>query len=193
MNDNQDLNLRLFLLYLIDKLPGQTHSDLVGHALSSLYLDYFSYNEHFSQLSEQGLIYVGYRKDDTRKDASGRSEERVYLTEKGRSVLLELMPDIPLPMRKTVDQLSQSSKEAREMKDNVSVSISAEHDGFYRLDCKLMQGGSSRMALSLLLPDEALCKKMALNWKSDSIAIYNDILARLHRDSVDEAKRNPET
>ncbi len=185
MNSSQDVNNKLFMLYLIDKLPGKTESDLVSIALSSLYLDYFSYNEILAKLQEQALIYIGLKKDDQRKDARGRSESRVYLTDQGRAVLGELLQDLPLPMRATVDRLSLASKDDFETKDNVIVNYKSEHDGYYRIDLKIMDGLDSRFDLSLLLPDEASCKRMAKNWKTNSFAIYNDVLSRLNQESVD--------
>ena len=185
MNSSQEVNNKLFMLYLIDTLPGKTESDLVIIALSSLYLDYFSYNEILAKLLEQALIYVGHKKDDPRKDALGRSEARVYLTDHGRSVLGELLQDLPLPMRGTVDRLSQAAKEEFETKDNIIVNYKTEHDGYFRIELKIMDGPDSRFALSLLLPDESSCKKMAKNWKANSFAIYKDILTRLNQEPVD--------
>ena len=51
MSANQDVNSKLFVLYLIDTFPGRTESDLVSLALSSLYLDYFGFHETLTKLN----------------------------------------------------------------------------------------------------------------------------------------------
>ena len=93
------------------------------------------------------------------------------------------MQDLPLPMKATVDNLRDSNRESLEIKDNIIVNFNQESDGYYRLELQLLDGLEKRFLLSLRLPDEATCKKMAKNWKANSFAIYNDILARLSNEA----------
>ncbi len=182
MQNQWEANNKLLLLYLVDKLPGQTESDLMGLAIKTLYFDFFTYKQHLEQLLSQNLVYCAYKKDDPRKDAKGRAEERVYLTEQGQNILTELRENIPYPMRNTVDALSQNSKEEIENKDSIIAQYSLASDGFYHLELQLMNGTDCRFRTTLMLADEVSCKKMAKNWKTNPYAIYQEFLRILQAD-----------
>lgn len=188
MKPTQETEAKLFLLYLAKRLPGRTPNDLMEIALKSCYLNYFDYQTLFERLLGQGLLYMAEMKNEARRDAEGRQEKRVYLGEQGELIVAELSKDLPLPMRAVADRLSLEHQDVLGRRDSVFAEYEAAGDGRYRLSLSLKAGAEKVLAMDLSLPTEALCQRIAAQWKRGYAELYMQLLRLLAEGAPEEAR-----
>ena len=164
---------KVVILSLAKTEPGITTNDLTLRALDTFYMDYFGFSEAYNDLVSQGLLMESVRKGEERVDAKGEPLRSVDLTPEGEDVLKALFPQLPLAVRRYLEEMHASRTKAHDIAYIPEAHKFSLDDGRYRCYLALREGkGAEIFHLSLVVPTASLAEKICQSFLKDPSSIY---------------------
>jgi len=172
-------NAKLIILYIIKAFPGIPISELTEHALSSLYMDYFSFVQALEELKRDRLVMRSVRKNEHHLDGMKKPIERCDVTPEGEAVLSFLIPKMPAGIRSYLTAATSSRRAEAKKASFVTADDSLEADGTYRVRLTLSDGIRQIAKLDLHAPDEKTANTMCQRWKTSTTDLYGNLIRSL--------------
>ncbi|MDI9470059.1 MAG: DUF4364 family protein [Bacillota bacterium] len=170
---------QIIILHIVQQLPGITRDELMQLVLGTLYMDYFSFGILTERLVEDGLLYIGRRKNEPLTDAAGRALERCDLTERGLEVHEALISRLPLPVRRHLGELLRLKLAERGDSESVIAAYRPDEDGRFLVTLALHENIVPLIEVSLRVPDEHMARSSIRRWREHYLEIYPLLLREL--------------
>ncbi|NLT11837.1 MAG: DUF4364 family protein [Clostridiaceae bacterium] len=179
MSNSQLPNAKLIILYILQKIPGISATDLMKQSIDSLYMDYFMFSQAKDELLRDHLMIESVRKGETRKTASGHPLALCDITPEGQSVLTRLLPTLPTAALSYLT--AEASKSIVQIKKSTEVRAYYEPDadGHYNVHLILKEGERYIINITLNAPNEKVAEHMIRRWKENTSTIYATLINQL--------------
>jgi len=179
VSNSQLPNAKLIILYILQKLPGISATDLMKQSIDSLYMDYFMFSQAKDELLRDHLMIESVRKGETRKNASGHPVALCDITPEGQSVLNRLLPTLPTAALSYLT--AEASKSVINIKKSTEIRayFEPDADGHYNVHMILKEGERIVANITLNAPTERIAEQMCTRWKSATSDIYATLINQL--------------
>lgn len=179
MPDENIVNKKVILLYLVNLSSDLTSHQLMTASLNTFYMDYFTFSDLSQELIRDGLLHLAQRKGETQTDTAGQPIMRYSITESGEQVLAALEHTIPIPvqqnLRRTVTEIAQTARRDESVTADYSPSITQG----WQVELTHRDRDTILMQISVNVPKEELAKQICENWLNDTEKIYPTLLRLL--------------
>lgn len=161
---------KLIILFMLENSQHPlSNSQISDFMLEKEYTNYFQLQETISDLAASGLI----------ESETVRNSTYYRLSEQGGITLSyfnkEISPGIKTDVRLFLKELGMQRKNAvTAMADYYETS-----HGSFSVRCKLLEKGSSRLELMMIMPTEEAAKAIKENWEKKSQDVYAYLMEEL--------------
>ncbi len=165
-----ELDIQILILYVLEKLPGVVEP----YTLSDLCLfdggfTWFDYSQCLAKLIRTGHI----------EEKDGGYE----ITEKGRRNVNTVATSLPYIVRAKADKLTAPVAAAMRRSSLIETDIQpADAKGGQSVSLRLSDGVGEIIGLRLAVPNEALAKQIAANFRESAEELYNRIILLLTKE-----------
>lgn len=161
---------KLIVMYMLENSEEPlSNSQISDFMLEKEYTNYFQLQQTFSDLTEAGLITA----------ETVRNATYYRLSKEGVTTLSYFDQEISPGIKKDVRVFLKE----RNMQTKNSVIAAADYyendHGSYPVRCQILEKGSSRLDVTLVMPSEEAAKAVAENWKKKSQDIYAYLMEEL--------------
>ena len=176
MSNSHLPNAKLIILYILQKIPGISATDLMKQSIDSLYMDYFMFSLAKDELIRDHLMIESIRKGETRKTASGHPLSLCDITPEGHSVLTRLLPTLPPAALSYLT--AEASKSVVRIKKSTEVRsyFEPDADGHYNVHLILKEGERQVANITLNAPNEKIAEQMSRRWKENTSEVYATLI-----------------
>lgn len=178
MNSNLAIS-KLILLRIVKQIPSITSNQLTNLALETLYMDYFTFIQAYSELQRDHMLMTAVRKDEVETDASGKPLERCDISKKGATILHTLDHKIPLHVKTYLLQATTSKRRDIRRDHDIQAEYAPDANGHYLVKLSQHDGVHKLIDLRLTLPDQELARRVCRQWKNQPGSTYVKLLALL--------------
>lgn len=174
---NTDLpNAKIIILFILSKVDSIPSAKLTDCALESLYVDYFSFSQAKKELLDAHLMTESVRKDESRKDASGKPILSCDITPEGEVILSRLLPSLPAGIRSYLSSASKSWRHEASEEKSVQADYAPNGEGTWDVDLRLIENGAATFSLHWVAPTETAAERTCKRWKSATAETYLEIV-----------------
>ena len=161
---------KLMTLYMLNHVNFPlTNSQLSDFFVSHEYTVYTTLQQALSELCDSGLA----------RSKSTRNITQYEITDEGMQALSFFVKDISAEIVNDMDTYIKENKFRLRSEVNTSADYTKINDNDYLVQCKVIEGSSCLMDLSLTVQDEKMADDMGLRWKECSQAIYSYTIKKL--------------
>ncbi|MCX7843750.1 MAG: DUF4364 family protein [Clostridia bacterium] len=166
---------KLILLYIIDKLNMPvSNPQLTKIVLDNRFMNYFLLQQFLNELCESNLLL------------SSESDEKVFytITQGGKQTLSYFINLIPAGIKIRIDESVSAIRKRIKTETHITADYTPESENEYMVSCKVSEDDFTLMEVKVMVGTKKDARDMCENWKSNSQAIYTEILESLlkHRD-----------
>ncbi len=165
MADISIAEAKIHILYLVRAVPGISFHMLEENSLDSLYMDFFTFNQAYDELTAGNLIDKNFEMNGV-TDALGGTET-LTITSGGSAMLDEVLPAVSQPVLEHLEKISARLAEQMSIKSSVTTEIAPEGDGRFKITLFADKDGRSFSA-SFICADEAEARRLCDSWKKSS-------------------------
>ncbi|MBR2751126.1 MAG: DUF4364 family protein [Clostridiales bacterium] len=174
---NTDLpNAKIIILFILSKVDSIPSAKLTDCALESLYVDYFLFSQAKKELLDARLMTESVRKNESRKDASGRPILSCDITPEGKAILNRLLPSVPTGIRAYLSSASKSWRHEASEEKSVQAEYAPNGEGTWDVDLRLVENDATTFSLHWNAPSEAAAERTCKRWKSEPAEMYLEII-----------------
>ena len=159
--------LILFLLYQMD-IP-MTVTQITEFTVDKEYMDYFSFQEHMSELKEAALVDEKYENEQT----------RYFITADGEQVLSYFSGQITPERRTAVLDYTAKNKGSIKKDINVLANYFYNKENDYTVKCGIYEDSKTLLEINVTVPSKEDAKLLKKNWKENIPYLYGHILHTL--------------
>lgn len=163
MADISIAEAKIYILYLVRAVPGISFHMLEENSADSLYMNYFTFNQAYDELTAGNLIDKHFEMNGV-TDALGGTET-LTITSGGSAMLDEVMPAIRQPLLEHLEKVSGKLKEQMSIKSSVTTEIAPAGDGSFTVRLFSDKEGKA-FRVSFRCETEAEARKVCDSWKS---------------------------
>ena len=163
MADISIAEAKIYILYLVRAVPGISFHMLEENSADSLYMNYFTFNQAYDELTAGNLIDKHFEMNGV-TDALGGTET-LTITSGGSAMLDEVLPAVSQPLLEHLETVSRKLSQIKSEKSSVTAEISREEDGRIKVTLFSDKEGKSFRA-SFICKDEAEARRLSDAWKS---------------------------
>lgn len=162
---------KLIILYMLKKVTFPlTNAQLSDFILGQEYTSYFHLQQAISEMLEADLLTVEVI----------RNTSRYQMTENGKETLDYFEHQIPDAIKD--DILNYLDENSYEMRNEVSIladyyKVASKDE--YKVRCRVIEGQSDLMDLTISVPEEAIAEQICNNWSSKSQNVYEYLMKEL--------------
>ena len=161
---------KLMTLYMLNQVNFPlTNSQLSDFFISHEYTIYTTLQQALSELCDSGLA----------KSRSTRNITQYEITDEGMQALSFFAKDISSEIINDMDSYIKDNKFRLRSEVNTIADYNKINDNDYLVQCKVTEGTSCLIDLSLTVQDEKMADEMCLRWKECSQAIYSYTIKKL--------------
>ena len=176
MADISIAEAKIYILYLVRAVPGISFHMLEENSADSLYMNYFTFNQAYDELTAGNLIDKHYEMNGI-TDALGGTET-LTITNGGSAMLDEVLPAVRQPLIEHLELVSKKLTDLMNRKISVTTELARESDGRFRVTLFSDKEGKSFRA-SFLCESEAEARKLCDAWKSGEDKAVNAFFSAL--------------
>jgi len=162
---------RLILLYLLDKLQtGTTDMHIAQVLIESHLMDYFTIQENLAYLLANNLATKSFT-----------DEERFvhFISDAGKDVLNNLYGNIPIGIRKNIDNLVISFRYQIRKDNQITADYTPESENSFIVTCAASEDDFSLIKIDVQIGTREDSIDVCHNWKTHSQEIYSEIIESL--------------
>lgn len=161
---------KLIILYALHQASFPlTNSQLSDLFLSKEYTSYFHLQEVLSDMEESGLLYAETTGHATYYRMSPQGENTIQYFAN------EISPAI---RREITDYLQDHAHEIRN-DGQITADYAKTPEQDYAVHCRVMEGNSALIDLTLTVPTESAARTLTENWKQRSQEAYEELMKLL--------------
>lgn len=176
MPDENIVNKKVILLYLVNLSSDLTRHQLMTASLNTFYMDYFTFSDLSQELIRDGLLFLAQRKGETQTDTAGQPIMRYSITESGKQVLAALEHTIPIPVQRNLRQAVTEIGDAARHEESVTADYSPSITQGWQVELTHRDKDTILMQISVNVPQEQLAKQICENWLNDTGNLYPTLL-----------------
>ncbi|MBR3058130.1 MAG: DUF4364 family protein [Clostridiales bacterium] len=169
-------NAKIIILFILSKVDSIPSEKLMDCAIESLYMDYFLYSQAKTELLAKHLMTESVRKDEIRKDASGKPILSCDITPEGTVILNQLLPSVPAGIRAYLSDASRAWRQESKADESVFADYAPNGEGTWDVDLRLIERGVTTFSLHWAAPTRESAERTCKRWKADPAAMYNEIV-----------------
>jgi len=164
---------KLLVLYLVEKVNFElTNSQIAKLLIKIMEINYFLLQEYISQLVNDKYL-----------ECRIESNQRLYkITESGRQALSYFKTMIRASIRKQVDNAIQDNITTLRTEIQVSADYIPINEYEYTVFCRITEGSTCLIELSLYAGAKEQAKSICRNWEKNSQEIYSQIITLLNKE-----------
>ncbi|MBE5821398.1 MAG: DUF4364 family protein [Clostridiales bacterium] len=173
INDNSNPENRLLILYILNKanIP-VTISNLTDIYFSINEINYFYFQQFLSDLKDKEFINI----------FEENNKHYYIITEKGKSTLTDLMYLIPSVMSVAADNAIQKIIKGLKYELSITTDFIILDANKINVKCNIDEGSSRLFSLEIYAGTMEQARKIAENWKNNSLKYYPQIINLLTND-----------
>ncbi len=169
--DDLNIQRQLIILTLVDELKDPSKNDLMELALRSMYMDYFSFQEHYDHLLKSKFISESLRKSETRIDSSGKALMSVDITSEGLELLNNMRELLSVPVRKFLSELLQEQIR-KDNDDHILATYKVSEQGNFIVHLEYDDGRYEHFCLEISTSNENRARLICHRFKENPSSIY---------------------
>lgn len=161
---------RIMILFMLECVEFPlTNTQITNFILDRDYTDFFTIQEALSELQSSQLI----------TPESTHSNTRYHITEEGRKTLTLMGDKLSIPIKN--DILSYFREHNYDLKQEASVYANYYRDtpDGYQVVCRVVNGSSTVMELSLHTATKEQAKAICVNWNTQCTEVYALLMDQL--------------
>ena len=163
MADISIAEAKIYILYLVRAVPGISFHMLEENSADSLYMNYFTFNQAYDELTAGNLIDKHFETSGVTEALGGT--ETLTITSGGSAMLDEVLPAVSQPLLEHLETVSQRLSKIKSEKSSVTSEISQEEDGRFKVSLFSDKEGK-QFLVSFMCEDEAEARRISAAWKS---------------------------
>ena len=176
MADISIAEAKIYILYLVRAVPGISFHMLEENSADSLYMNYFTFNQAYDELTAGNLIDKHFEMNGV-TDALGGTET-LTITSGGSAMLDEVLPAVRQPLLEHLKLVSKKLSELMSSKISVTAEMTHEEDGSFKVT--LFSDREHRaFRVSFRCETETEARKVCDSWKSGedkAVKVFLDTL-----------------
>lgn len=176
MADISIAEAKIYILYLVRAVPGISFHMLEENSADSLYMNYFTFNQAYDELTAGNLIDKHFEAGGV-TDALGGTET-LTITNGGSAMLDEVLPAVRQPLLEHLENVSQKLTDLMNKKISVTSEMSREADGRFKVTLFSDREGKAFRA-SFMCDSEAEARKLCDAWKNGEDKAVNAFFSAL--------------
>lgn len=176
MADISIAEAKIYILYLVRAVPGISFHMLEENSADSLYMNYFTFNQAYDELTAGNLIDKHYEANGV-TDALGGTET-LTITNGGSAMLDEVLPTVRIPLLEHLELVSKKLTEQMNSKISVTAELTRESDGRFKVTLFSDREGKAFRA-AFLCDSEAEARKLCDAWKNGEDKAVNAFFSAL--------------
>ncbi len=161
---------KLIVLYMLGKVDFPlTNGQISEFILEKGYTTYFTLQQAISEMVAAGFI----------REESTHNRTLYHLTEDGAETIQFFKSNISPAIREDVDVFMK--EKSYDLKNEISVKADyyPNSKNEYAVRCRIMEGDSALIDLTITVPTEEEASKVANNWNNRNQEIYAQIMSNL--------------
>lgn len=158
---------KIFILYLVKNAPGVSYQLLLDKCMDSLYIDFFTFSEVYSELIAGNLM-------DKNESDTGTGEvigmnENLYITDGGNAILDDIMSTLNKQLESYLKKAAAELCEEVEATNSVKAFAEPTEDGSgkYKVTLSSTKGGRD-FTTSFIVSGKELASEVCKNWRTHS-------------------------
>lgn len=163
MADISIAEAKIYILYLVRAVPGISFHMLEENSADSLYMNFFTFNQAYDELTAGNLIDKHFEMNGV-TDALGGTET-LTITNGGSAMLDEVLPAVRQPLLDHLEIVSKKLADLMNSKISVTAEMSRETDGRFKVTLYSDREGKAFRA-SFLCDSEAEARRLCDAWKN---------------------------
>ena len=163
MADISIAEAKIYILYLVRAVPGISFHMLEENSADSLYMNYFTFNQAYDELTAGNLIDKHFEVSGV-TDALGGTET-LTITSGGSAMLDEVLPAVRQPLLEHLEMVSKKLSDLKSEKTSITTEITPEEGGKFKVTLFSDREGKAFSA-SFICASEAEARRICDNWKS---------------------------
>ena len=163
MADISIAEAKIYILYLVRAVPGISFNMLEENSADSLYMNYFTFNQAYSELTAGNLIDKHFETSGVTEALGGT--ETLTITSGGSAMLDEVLPAVSQPLLEHLKLVAKKLTEIKNEKTSITTEITPEENGKFKVTLFSDREGRS-FNVSFLCADEDEARKICKAWKS---------------------------
>ncbi len=176
MNDISPATIKIHILYLVSRAPGVSYQMLMDKCLESLYMDFFSFSQAYTELISGNLMDKTIV--DTGTDEVVGNNETITITRGGLAILEAALPSIKPQindyLKRAAAELSEKVRQLNAVKAIVSdgnVAILTDNSG--------ESGISDEIRISITCKDKAAAEALCRGWRAGGSKAAGEIFSMI--------------
>ena len=161
---NEELDIKIFILYVLSKLPGPCEFESLYDIAYESGVSYFDYAQCLNDLIDNGNII--------------RDEDGIYITDMGRKNTEAVFRELPFSVRNKADRFIIPLSEKIQRMALITSDYEAA-DGGYVMHLGMNDGAGDIIKMELFVADEKQAKIIKKKFKRSAEKIYKDIVGLL--------------
>ena len=163
MADISIAEAKIYILYLVRAVPGISFHMLEENSADSLYMNYFTFNQAYDELTAGNLIDKHFETSGV-TDALGGTET-LTITSGGSAMLDEVIPAVRQPLLEHLEKVSAELTELMNSKISVTTEVAPDENGRFKVTLFSDKEGR-QFRVTFVCGNEAEARKICDNWKS---------------------------
>ncbi|MEE1315455.1 MAG: DUF4364 family protein [Faecalimonas sp.] len=161
---------KLIVLYMMEKVDfALTNGQISEFILDKGYTTYFTLQQAISDMVEAGFI----------REESTHNRTMYHLTEEGAETIHYFQSNISSAIREDVDKFLEEKSYALRNEVAVKADYYPNKAKEFTVRCRIDEGDTALIELSLSVPTEAAASSVVNNWNQKHQEIYAQIMASL--------------
>ncbi|GAB6086811.1 DUF4364 family protein [Alkaliphilus crotonatoxidans] len=170
VNSSQQLaEKKLLLLYIFEKLEIPiTHSQITDFVLENDLMNYFMFQQFFSELQESGFIIEEHKE-----------QQQFIITDKGRNTLKYFINRLSREQLEKIDHLLSIKKKQLLKRAEVEADYVKLDENDVLVTLKVIERDTPLINISLNVANTKQAKIICQNWKENTQKIYSNLISML--------------
>lgn len=170
VNSSQQLaEKKLLLLYIFEKLEIPiTHSQITDFVLENDLMNYFMFQQFFSELQESGFIIEEHKE-----------QQQFIITDKGRNTLKYFINRLSREQLEKIDHLLSVKKKQLLKRAEVEADYVKLDENDVLVTLKVIERDTPLINISLNVANTKQAKIICQNWKENTQKIYSNLISML--------------
>ncbi len=170
MNTDASTLYKLMVLYMLNKVNFPlSNSQISEFVLEHQYTTYFTLQEIFNDLAENGFIQV----------INYRNSTQYKLTKEGEDTISFFASKISQAIRDDIDNYLRENKYDLKCEVGTTSDYYRSTNGDYIVHCQVKEGETNLIELNVAVPLEQQADTMCSKWRDASQEIYDFIMHKL--------------